>query len=367
MVDMFTPGNIGGLELPNRILRSATWEALAEDDGKVGDLLIERIVELARGEVGLIILGITAISPEGRGLKNMTGIHSDAHVEGHRRLTAAVHEAGGRISIQLAHTGAQSRAKDLGGLLPVGPSAIHHPAFDVTPRELSTSEVKELIAGFESAAARAVKAGYDAIQLHAAHGYLIDQFMSPRFNRRDDEYGDPARFVMEVYEAVRSVAGATPIFAKLNLDDFLEGSTTPEVSLPIARKLSAAGIAAIEVSGGTPASGRQGASRTGIKGVDDEGYFLELARLVKPEVSCPVIGVGGYRSPEVINRVLAAGDVDFISMARPFLREPGLVKRWREGDLSLARCISCSRCFSTTVLGEGIQCYRELKEKGRME
>ena len=243
---------------------------------------------------------------------------------------------------------------------------MEHPAFNVTPRALGTDQVKRLIEKFGEAAGRAMEAGYDAVQIHGAHGYLVDQFMSPRFNLRDDVYGDPQRFVMEVYDAVKAQAGRAPVLVKLNMDDCLEGSTSPEISLPIAKALSGAGIDAIEVSGGTQASGRLSPSRTRIKTSHDEAYFLEFARKVKAEVGCPVIGVGGYRSPEVINRVLASRDVDFIAMSRPFIREPGLVRRWSGGDLEKARCISCNGCFNTVKHGEGIQCWQELRAQGKI-
>ncbi len=366
MVDMFTPGRIGELEIKNRIARSATWEAMADHDGNVTRALVENTRRLAMGEVGLIIMGFTAVSPEGKGMPGMSGLYRDDQVESHARLTRAVHDAGGKVSIQLAHVGAQVSSKLSGGMEPVGPSAVVNPAFNTTPRELSTAEAEGVVQAFADAARRAAQAGYDAIQIHAAHGYLINQFMSPRFNRRKDRYAEPGRFLMEVYHAVREKSDGRPVHAKLNIDDFLEGSVTPETSLPVARELSEAGIDAFEVSSGTPGSGARNPSRTKIESKDKEGYFLDLARKVKEAVHCPVISVGGFRSPEVINAALSRGDADFVSMSRPFIREPYLVKRWKEGDLRPADCISCSRCFGTVRYGEGIQCmmlYRERKKK----
>lgn len=362
MVDMFTPGKIGGLELKNRIVRSATWEALGDQEGRVTDKLIERVLDRVRGGVGLFILGITSIAPEGIGMMGMTGIYSDDHMDGHTRLVEAVHDAGGRISIQLAHVGAQGMPADMRGLEPVGPSAVQHPSFNITPRALTTDEVKKLIDDFGKGAQRALKAGYDAIQVHGAHGYLVNQFLSPRFNKRDDEYGEGKRFALDVYEAVRANAGTVPVHMKLNIDDFIDDSVTPEISLPLAKELGQMGIDAIEVSGGMPAAGFKNPSRVKINNPDKEAYFFELAAKVKAEAGCAVIGVGGYRSPEVINRVLGSGDVDFVSMARPFVREPGLVNRWQDGDLSPAHCVSCNLCFTTPPLGDGIQCKVLLNE-----
>lgn len=364
MDEMFAPGKLGRLDIKNRIVRSATYEGLAYPEGRVTPRQVDYLVRLAKGEVGLLVLGITAVDAGGKGMSGMTGIYSEDHYEGHARLVEAVHEAGARISIQLAHVGAQADPKRLPE--PVGPSAILHPAFDVTPRELSTDEVKGLVDAFGRASDLAARAGYDAIQIHGAHGYLVDQFMSPRFNRRRDEYGDPKKFVMDVYRAVNAASGSAAVHIKLNIDDFLEGSTTAEVSLPIARALDKEGISAIEVSSGTTASGKLSPSRK-VKGVEDEAYFLELARQVKKAVKCPVIGVGGFRSPEVINRVLSLCQVDFVALSRPLIREPGLIRRWKEGDLAPARCESCNRCFATEKYGEGIQCMLDYRERIRRE
>jgi 2,4-dienoyl-CoA reductase-like NADH-dependent reductase (Old Yellow Enzyme family) len=366
MVDMFTPGGIGSLKIKNRIVRSATWLGLADTEGRVTDRLFERIVELAKGEVGHIISGLTGVAPEGRGL-DMAGLYGDGQVASHARMVEAVHDAGSRISVQIAHVGAQAREGLLGDLEAVGPSAVENPVAKRVPRELALDEVKRIVEQFGDAAGRAKDAGYDAVQIHGAHGYLVDQFMSPRFNRREDEYGDPQRFVMEVYEAVRANSGSAPVHIKLNIDDHLEGSTVPEISMPIAEALSKAGIDAIEVSSGTMASKKLSPSRTRIREFEDEGYFLEIARKVKEVVDCPVIAVGGFRSPEVINQTLAAGDIDFVALSRPLIREPGLIKRWQGGDLKKSKCISCNRCFHTTDLGEGIQCYKELQEQGRVK
>ncbi|MFO8056421.1 MAG: NADH:flavin oxidoreductase [bacterium] len=365
MTDMFTPGRIGNLELKNRVVRSATWEALADEEGRVTGSLIGYTLARIRGEVGLYIMGITAVSRNGLGMPGMTGMFNDEHVESHQRLTEAVHEEGGTVALQIAHVGAQA-SEELLGTEAVAPSAVLHPSFQTMPRALSTDEVKQMVEAFGTAARRAAQAGYDAVQIHAAHGYLLDQFMSPLFNQREDEYGEPSRFPLEVYDAVRKNAGDLPVLVKLSLDDFYPGSTTPDVALQLARDLDRQGIDAIEVSAGIIASGKYSPSRS-VKEEKDEGYFLELTRMAKKNVSCPVIAVGGFRSPEVIDRVLAAGDADFVSISRPLIREPRLVKRWSEGDREKPKCISCNRCFGTLKYGEGIQCMMELRERRKEE
>ncbi len=365
MTDMFTPGKIGDLEVKNRIVRSATWEALADEEGHVTGALVGYTLARIRGEVGLYIMGITAVARNGLGMPGMTGIFTDEHIESHSRLTEAVHEEGGAVCLQLAHVGAQA-SRDMLGEEPVAPSAVLHPSFQTMPRALETAEVKQMVEAFGEAARRAARAGYDAVQIHGAHGYLLDQFLSPLFNRRDDEYGEPSRFALEVYDAVRANAGELPVLIKLSMDDFYPGSTTPDVALELARKLDGKGIDAIEVSAGIIASGKNSPSRS-VTEPKDEGYFLELARMVKKIVSCPVIAVGGLRSPEVIDGLLASGEVDFVSISRPLIREPRLVKRWGEGNREKPKCISCNRCFGTLKYGEGIQCMMEIKERRKQE
>lgn len=366
---MFAPGKLGSLELKNRLVRSAVWEGMADDQGFVTDKLVTCIQRLAEGGAGLIILGYTFIQPNAQQSPGQTAIHNDDYLPGLMKLTDAVHKAGGRISVQLAHVGPQTTPEMIHGETPVGPSAVKHPFFG-TPRELTTAEVKKIVEDFGQAARRANKAGFDTIQIHGAHGYLVSQFISPRWNQRTDAYGgspeNRMRFATEVYQAVRANADSLPVFIKLNLDDLIKGSTTPVDALPLAKRLSEMGIDAIEVSGGGPASSK-GPARTKIKTEADEAYFIDLARQTRRVTTCPIILVGGFRSPRVINQALASGDVDFVSLARPLIREPDLVNRWNSGDLTKAKCISCNGCFKTLVYGEGIQCLVEYQEREKSE
>ncbi len=366
MTDMFTSGKLGPLELNNRLVRSAVWEGMADDQGFVTDKLVACIQRLAEGGVGLIILGYTYIQPNGRQSPGQTAIYNDDYLPGFKMLTDTVHKAGSRISIQLVHVGPQTTPEMIRGETPVGPSAIKHPLFG-TPRELTNAEVKKMVEDFGHAAKRAETAGFDAIQIHGAHGYLVSQFISPRWNQRSDAYGgsreNRMRFATEVYQAVRANAGSLPVFIKLNLVDLIKGSTTPADALPLAKKLSEMGIDAIEVSGGGPTSNK-GPARTKIKTEADEAYFIGLARQTRKVTTCPIMVVGGFRSPGVINQVLDSGDVDFVTIARPLIREPNLVNRWKSGNLSKAKCISCNGCFKTLVYGEGIQCLVEWSRVG---
>jgi 2,4-dienoyl-CoA reductase-like NADH-dependent reductase (Old Yellow Enzyme family) len=198
------------------------------------------------------------------------------------------------------------------------------------------------------------------VQLHGAHGYLINQFLSPLTNRRGDEYGgsveNRCRFLLEVCRAVRAAVGKDyPVMIKLSGCDFLDGGLSAEDALDVARALDREGIDAIEVSGGTGASGSRTPVRTGIETIEQEGYNLPLAKGIKAVAGCPVLVVGGFRSVEVAEQAVAAG-LDGIALSRPLIWEPDLASRWQGGDTSKARCISCNGCFRPGLKGKGIRC-----------
>jgi len=355
MDTIFTPWRMGSLELPNRLVRSATWEGMAGVDGEVTDELAAFNGKLAEGGVGLIISGYAYVSPDGLGLPKQTGAHSDALVDGLAAMSSAVHSAGGRIALQIVHAGGQTRS-EWTGRPTVGPSAMVDPMFGEV-QELSAGRIREIVGDFAAAAKRAVEAGFDAVQLHAAHGYLINQFLSPNTNRRNDGYGgDPAnraRFCFEVYEAVRREVGTDyPVFVKLNSDDAVDGGLDLAEAIEVARGLSERGIDAIEVSGGVPAAGAKSAARV-VKNPGEEGYFLGNARAIKEAVDCPVISVGGYRSRSKI--VEALQWIDAVAMSRPFIRQPDLANRLEDGSADRADCVSCGGCFKLG-LQQGIGC-----------
>ena len=237
----------------------------------------------------------------------------------------------------------------------------------MTPRYIT-----EVISAFADAARRSKAWGFDGIQLHGAHGYLINQFLSPHTNLRTDEYGgsieNRCRFMMEVYDAVRATVGPDyPVFIKLNATDFLDNGLTVEEGCYAAKKLSDAGIDAIEVSGGTSASGRKNPVRMKINAPEKEAYHLDAATQVKASVTCPVMVVGGFRSYEVAEKAVAEQGMDYIALCRPLIREPHLPKRWLDGDRSPAHCISCNRCFKPGMEEGGIYCVVEKKEKEKAQ
>ncbi len=356
MADIFTPWKLGRLELLNRLVRSATWEGMAGRDGTPSDELASLTADLARGGVGLIITGYAFIAPEGRGLPKQTGVYSDTLITSLRRMTEAVHREGGKVALQIVHAGGQTQS-DWIGTTPLGPSRMVHPSTKEQVEELSREQIAALIEAFAAAAARAKQAGFDAVQLHAAHGYLINQFLSPNTNQRTDDYGgsrdNRARFCYQVFRAVRETVGPDyPVFIKLNIEDCIDDGLEPSDAVEVAKELSAMGIDAIEVSGGVPAAGEKGAARR-VRKPSDEGYFLANARAVKAAVVCPVIVVGGFRSLARVSEALES--VDAVAMARPYIRQPDLANLWREGKTDRADCISCGRCFAVTM-NKGLGC-----------
>lgn len=359
MATLFDQVNINGMLLRNRLMRSATWEGMCEPNGRPTERLSDCYRSLARGGVGLIITGYTFVSREGKQLPGKMGIHVDDFVEEMRSLTKVVHEEGGKICIQLVHAGGQTDSRNA-GQRPLAPSAVKVAQFPEQPAELCTEEIARIVAAFADGARRAKDYGFDAVQLHGAHGYLINQFLSPLTNRRGDEYGgsieNRCRFLLEVYGAVRKAVGSDfPVLIKLSGCDNLEGGLSSEDAIHAARALAGAGIDAIEVSGGTAASGDQTPVRTKIDAIEQEGYNLALAKGIKAEIGCPVISVGGFRSFAVAEQAIVWG-IDGIALSRPFIWEPDLVRRWQSGDTSRARCISCNGCFRPGLKEGGIRC-----------
>lgn len=345
---LFEPFSFAKLDVKNRMVRSATYEKQADVDGFVTGALIEFYKDLAKGGVGLIITGNALVHVSGRTVPQMTCIHNDYYIEKLKQLTVAVHKLDGKIMVQLVHGGRQCFPALLGGDQPIAPSAVHDPSIKVTPREMTNEEIWDIVEAFGNAARRAMYAGFDGIQLHGAHGYLISEFLSPHTNRRDDYWGgDEERrfhFLEEVYKAVKKdVDKNYPILIKLNANDFIEGGLGPEESLRIAKRLEELGIDAVEISGGMYEAGQKTA-QINILSTGQEAYFRDYAGMFKKELSIPVILVGGIRSKAVAEDVLQNGHADLISISRPLIREPDLPAKFMEGK-EKADCISCNGCM----------------------
>lgn len=362
MKQVFEATEINGMPMRNRLVRSATWEGLGSEDGGVTEPLVDIYRDLARGGVGLIISSYLFVRDDGRQHITQLGVHRDELLPGLTKLAEVVHREGGAIVGQIVHCGGQANRKACGGLQPVAPSAVESPGYPEKPEALSTTAIGEIVQSFAAAAKRLKAAGFDGVQLHGAHGYLLSQFLSPLRNQRTDTYGgcleNRCRFALEVYRAVRQAVGSQfPVMMKLNANDFLDGSTTEEDAGYLAMMLAREGLDAVEVSGGTPGSGKLGAARVGIRTTGDEAYFLKQAKAIRAAApKLALMLVGGVRSLERIEAILTAGQADYFSLCRPLVREPELPKRWQSGDRSRAACISCSRCYLPARKGEGIRC-----------
>jgi 2,4-dienoyl-CoA reductase-like NADH-dependent reductase (Old Yellow Enzyme family) len=367
MRGIFDETTLKGMKLNNRFVRSATWEGMCDSDGRPPEKLIRLYGDLARGGIGLIITGYSFVRPDGKQNPGKMGIHTDAFAPELTALASAVHAGGGKVCMQLVHAGGQTNTATA-GRRPLAPSAVQVAQYDEVPEEMTPADISGIISAFTAAAKRAKAYGFDAIQLHGAHGYLINQFLSPLTNRRKDAYGgtieNRSRFLMEVYRAVRAAVGADfPVMIKLNGSDFLEGGLAEADAVYAARALDAEGIDAIEVSGGTRSSGTRSPARMKINSPALEGYHLPLAATIRKAVNCPLMVVGGFRSPAVAQKAIEDGVTDYIALSRPFIREPNLISRWRSGDDTPARCISCNQCFVPGLTEGGIYCVAENKER----
>ncbi len=362
MPKLFTPTRIKNLALPNRFIRSATWEGLATEDGACTPELVDLMEDLAGGNPGLIITGHTYVSPTGQATLRQLGVDNDSRIEGLSEMTAAVHRKGGRIMMQLAHGGLRADAK-FSNMTPMGPSATKG-LIEPPGREMTIEDILQTVDDFGQSARRAQAAGFDGVQIHAAHGYLLGQFLSPAFNQRTDEYGgrleNRARIVLDVLQRIQQEVGPDfPIFIKINCEDFLNNGLTRDDFIQVCAMLDRTGIDAIEVSGGTLLSGKHIPFRKEITFERDQAYFRQAAKKLKARIKTPVILVGGIRSYLLAERLVDEGYADYLSMSRPFIREPWLIARWQSGDLRKATCISCNGCLGAARSGRGIYCVQD--------
>ncbi|MEW6523686.1 MAG: NADH:flavin oxidoreductase [Bacillota bacterium] len=384
---VFSPWQLAQLSLPNRIVRSSTYEAMATPDGLPTSELEGLYSRLARGGTGLIITGITSVDATGCCQPVQTGLYHEGAVPAWRRVTDTVHRHGAAIAVQLAHAGRQTAAGC--GHPPVSPSRFFSTASGRWARALRPDEIEYIVEAFARSAARAQAAGFDAVQINAAHGYLISGFLTPLTNRRSDRWGkDRCAFLEEVYRAVRGKVGpGYPVLAKLNLMDFVPGGLSLQAGMEAAHRLAALGIDAIEVSGGIhetiffssrgdipvgplvsrlPAWQRPAAA-LGLWAMKPlcrfrEGFFLPLAARLRPALKCPLIVVGGLRSPGVIRDTVESGAADAVALSRPLISEPSFPRQLAAGRQEPARCRYCNRCIAGVAGQLPLRCYRPAKE-----
>ncbi len=353
---LFSPFSIGTLEVQNRIVMPPMATRYATLEGFATDRQTAYYVERARGGVGYITVEHTGILEQGRAHPNMLLISSDEHASRIEGLIEAVHGAGGKIIVQINHAGRQTASAVTGSSI-VGPSPIPCPTRDETPRELSVSEIEEIIEAFTVAAQRVKNAGADGVELHMAHGYLLCSFLSPFSNQRSDQYGGDiqgrARFALGVLKSVRNRVGPDfPISCRLSGDEYVDGGLKIEETKQVAEILEKGGADVLHVSACNAASGYLNHPPYYV----EEGVFVHLAEAIKSVVKIPVITVGRIRNPAMADQVLRDGKADLVSMGRALIADPHMPKKAQEGRLEdINLCISCNRCIQT-LRKEAVRC-----------
>jgi 2,4-dienoyl-CoA reductase-like NADH-dependent reductase (Old Yellow Enzyme family) len=346
---LFEPFKIGSMKIKNRFMRSATTSYWSDKGGIVRPEIIDLYSKLARGGVGLIVKGHLYVTDSGKAHEGMAGISHDYHIPKLKRLTDEVHKHGGKIVAQLNHGGAHSIIDS------AGPS---ENVAGLKSRSLASEEIGEIVEAFGEAAGRALAAGFDGVQIHGAHGYLISQFLSRLVNRRKDEWGGTLekrmRLLLEVYDSIRAkVGGRTPVMLKMNCDDFSPNGFTINDSLKVSKAICKRGLQLLEISGG--GIGRQERLRRRARSADPDlkeaSFAGHAARIRRVTHSTPVALVNGIRSLKCMKAIVNKNLADVISMSRPFIREPDLVMRLEAGQ-DAAACTSCSKCISKEVFGK---------------
>lgn len=369
---LFSPKKIGNVEIPNRLIRSATFTNMASPDGTPSDLSIEFYSALAKGGTGLIITGMTSIDQVGRFSKGQLCLFNDAQIAGHKKMTDAIHEYSGvRIAPQLNHAGRTGMNPKVQA---IAPSPSPNPFTRKMAKEATTEDLKDVVKSFGSAARRAYESGYDMIQLHGGHGFLLSNFLSPHLNKRTDEYGgdieNRSRIIVEVYNEIRDQVGKDyPVLIKLNIDDYWEGGLNFEDGKSVVKILIDTGLDAIEPTGGGPDTmmNPKGPSypTAKISSPEEENFFLPKVKELKPLMKeTPLIIMGGIRNPEFAEKLLTDGTGDFIALSRPLIYEPDLPNRWKSGDPSPALCVSCNKCATTSMSGQ-MHCVTKKKAEKR--
>ena len=327
MKNIFDAVDLNNLHLKNRLVRSATWEGIADFDGSISDDTYEIYHELAAGGVGAIITGFTSVATNDFYFGGMMRLSDDKLIPQYKKLVEIIHAENCAAISQLA----------LG--------AFYDKNFaEVSENNLSTENVREIIKMFVDAAIRAEICGFDGVQIHAAHFFFLSRFISPLVNHRTDEFGGStearAKILLDILRGIKNSAPKLHVTIKINSSDFTSGGLEEDESLEICKMLAAAGIDSIEVSG-------NGTSVGGIKTGVNEGYFADFAARLADKVDVPIICVGGWRSRQIMENFLNQTQVELISLSRPLVREPDLPKKLFSGESSVSKCVSCNACYRT--------------------
>jgi 2,4-dienoyl-CoA reductase-like NADH-dependent reductase (Old Yellow Enzyme family) len=387
---LFEKTEIKGMELKNRLVRSATHEAMADDEGFPTDLLFKLYERLVKGGVGLITTGYTYVSRDGKS-KAMLGIDTDEHISKYRELVDHVHQNGAKIAMQINHCGRQT-TKEMTGTQPIGPSAVKDKSLFVMPREMTEADIERIIEAYAQAARRVKESGFDAVQLHAAHGYLINEFLCPHTNRRKDKWGgsieNRMRFIKEIYNRSREQVGDNyPILVKMSAYDNMKKGLKQEEGVVMAKMMADMGFDGIEVSCGIAEDGfstlrgelpidpiletwpmyktKSAVFKWVMRNFGEklikplpfiEAFNLESAREIKSKVNIPVFLVGGMIDPKTMEGVIKRGDADYISLCRSLITDPNFPNKIASGSQAPSKCLHCNLCI-TYLMIEPLRCH----------
>ncbi len=393
---LFERTSIKTMELKNRLVRSATHEGMADENGFPTRNLFELYEGLAKGGVGLIITGYAFVSHDGKSpFIGMQGIDKDEYIPKYRKLVDTVHQHGAKIAMQIVHCGRQT-TKEAIGMQPLAPSPVKDKSLFVMPGEMTNEDIERIIEAFAQASRRVMESGFDAVQIHGAHGFLINQFLCPHTNRRKDKWGgsleNRIRFVKELYKQCRRQVGDDyPILIKINAYDNMKKGLKLEESVVMAKRMAEMGFDGIEVSCGIGEDGfstfrgefpldvfldewdmyknknplfRFMMRRFGKKLIKPlqltQAFNLESAQAIKTAINIPVFLVGGVTDPAIMERIVKSGDVDYISLSRALIADPKFPKKIRKGSQKISGCIHCNLCAAYSIC-EPLQCYRGKK------
>lgn len=329
---LLKPLQVGTLRLNNRLVMPPMATAKAESDGKVSQDILDYYKEKSEGgHISLIIIEHSFITPEGKASKNQISVSDDNMIEGLRKLADVIHQNGSKAIMQLNHAGSAAE-KEVIGTMPVGPSAVINPRKGNIPRELTNKEIEDIIQAFYDAARRTKEAGFDGVEIHSAHGYLLNQFFSPLTNKRQDEYGgsihNRIRIHLKVIEAVRKAVGDDfPVLLRLGASDYMDGGSTIEDSKIAAKEFEKAGIDILDISGGF--------CGYVVPGCTEQGYFAQLSESAKKVISIPVILTGGITEAKAAEQLLADGKADLIGVGRAIFKDSTWAQRAVESLLTI--------------------------------
>ena len=356
---LFEPINIGAIEFENRIVMPGMTTAFADENGAVTERLINYYVERAKGGVGLIVTDATCIDHPGGKIAHATQlrIDYDKFIPGLSDLVTSVHHYEAKIALQLHHAGRQTTLEHTEGKQPVSASDVYDPVFDVQPRALRIDEIEDLVEKFGDGARRAKIAGFDAVEIHGAHGYLIQQFLSPYTNRRIDKYGGSLdrrmTFALGIFRRVREEVGENfPIIFRLSAEENVEGGITLRDTKVIAQKLEKAGVDVLHISSGMDETPPEYCDVPTM--AVSRGCFVHYATAIKELVNVPIVAVGRINDPLLAESILREGKADLVAMGRALISDPELPRKAREGRLvDIRKCIACNEC--TTLIGKGLR------------